>query len=200
MDMCYVIYVRYPDDAYDRVWYPAYILGSIDVENEATSIDVSSAEDNPPVAVLQNANTFNDSLSSSLNKSMEIFTNLPNIKVGIYMTIYCSEVTLLPSTQKRSFQLFIDGEPYSKPVVPPFGSVKEIYITNITASSVTLFELRPTPDSTLPPLINANEVYSLSETSSLGTNPADGNYFKLNCHALVLYLCSCIDYHESFNK
>ncbi|PON77544.1 Malectin-like carbohydrate-binding protein [Parasponia andersonii] len=114
-----------------------------------------------------------NSISGSLNQSLQIYTKLPNIKVGIYMTIYFSEVTQLPSTQKRSFQLFIDGKAYSTPIVPPFGSVKEIYITNLTASSDTLFELRPTADSTLSPLINANEIYSLSVVSSLGTNPAD---------------------------
>ncbi|KAM6599314.1 hypothetical protein CsatA_018923 [Cannabis sativa] len=171
--------IRYPDDGYDRTWYPARGVGLITVSNEASSIDVSSAEDKPPEIVFKTAATFNQTTSTSSSTTttttMQLYTTgLTATKVGIYMTIYFSEVTLLPSTQKRSFQVFIDGEAYSKPIIPPFGSSVQVYIANITASYDTLIELRPTPDSTLLPLINANELYTLSQVSTLQTHPNDG--------------------------
>lgn len=178
---------RYPDDAYDRIWYPAFILGSIDVENEATTIDTSTAEDNPPVAVFRNANTLNTSTplsNTSIQEYILLSTRLPAFKVPIYMNLYFSEVTSLLSTQKRSFQLYVDGKPYSKAIIPPFGSVKEVSVTNITASSITSFELRPSPDSTLPPLINANEVFRIDDAFSVTTDGKDGNFTTCFCSLL----------------
>ncbi|GMN44171.1 hypothetical protein TIFTF001_013374 [Ficus carica] len=49
--------VRYPDDDYDRMWYPSYGIGLTELTSEATSVDVGTAKDKPPAAVLQNATT-----------------------------------------------------------------------------------------------------------------------------------------------
>ncbi|GMN44170.1 hypothetical protein TIFTF001_013372 [Ficus carica] len=54
-----------------------------------------------------------------------------------------------------------------------FGSVLEVSVTNISASSQTSFTLRPTSDSTLPPLINAFEVYEMGNSLTLGTDARD---------------------------
>ncbi|KAJ6305789.1 hypothetical protein OIU78_021177, partial [Salix suchowensis] len=50
--------VRFPDDVYDRMWSPARIFsGRVPVTSDAKLIDVTTAPDNPPRKVLQNAIT-----------------------------------------------------------------------------------------------------------------------------------------------
>lgn len=88
--------------------------------------------------------------------------------------MYFSEVAELDSTQNRSFLLYIDNKLESGTIVPPYGSVSEFYISNMTASSNTSFSLVATADSTLPPLINAMEVFLISNPLTDGTNSNDG--------------------------
>ncbi|KAJ7975315.1 Leucine-rich repeat protein kinase family protein [Quillaja saponaria] len=49
--------IRYPDDIYDRIWTPEVGFGSLSesMESVATSIDTTTTEDMPPLAVLLNA-------------------------------------------------------------------------------------------------------------------------------------------------
>lgn len=99
---------------------------------------------------------------------------LPDDKnVPIYITTYFSEVD---KTVKRSVQVWIDSKHYGQPVVPPFGSVAVVYITNMTASSNTNFSVQAADDSSIPPLINAYEVYSIAGPLAQGTKTKDGTY------------------------
>jgi hypothetical protein len=117
---------------------------------------------------LQNAIT-----TSSLSQSLTYIPDFADKKTAIYMNLYFSEVTDLDTTQKRSFRIYIDNNPKSEPIIPPYGKVTEMLI-NYTASSNTSFSLVSTLDSTLPPLINAMEVFSVSDPLVVGTNSKDG--------------------------
>ncbi|KAL6127418.1 hypothetical protein ACLB2K_070783 [Fragaria x ananassa] len=161
--------IRYPEDPYDRKWYSAYGLFTTNVRGEAEipKIDVSGAEDYPRAAVLQNASTVNSTTSY-----IQLDTYLRDSPVPIYITTFFSEVVQLFTTSpnyKRSFQIYVDAEPYSEEIVPPFGGVVEVAITNITASNTSI-TLRSTSDANLPVLINAFEVYTVSELLSPGTD------------------------------
>ncbi|XP_061945581.1 uncharacterized protein At1g24485-like [Populus nigra] len=160
--------VRLPDDAYDRIWVPATVdSGITSVASDAITIDVVNAPDNPPQAVLQNAITI-----SSTSDSISINPGFPDQEVSIYMNLYFSEVTQLDTTQNRSFKAYIDKKPVSDPIIPPYGEVTETFI-NFTASSNTSFSLAANPDSTLPPLVNAMEVFYISDHLTDGTNSKD---------------------------
>ncbi|KAF8396708.1 hypothetical protein HHK36_018335 [Tetracentron sinense] len=160
--------VRSPDDTYDRIWVPAVVgNGLMKVESD-NLIMVVNVADYPPEAVLLSAIT-----STSSNASVVLGTNLPTQKVPIYMNMYFAEMSQLDSTEKRSFEIYIDGKSISDPIIPPYGSVLEMYITNVTASSNTSVSLVATSDSTLPPLINAMEVFSVYDALTDGTNSKD---------------------------
>ncbi|KAJ6876933.1 hypothetical protein NC651_029833 [Populus alba x Populus x berolinensis] len=160
--------VRFPDDAYDRIWVPAIVdSGITSVASDAIFIDVVNAPDNPPQAVLQNAITI-----SSTSDSISLKPGFPDQEVSVYMNLYFSEVTQLDTTQKRSFKAYIDNKPISDPIIPPYGEVTEWFI-NFTASSNTSFSLVANPDSTLPPLVNAMEVFYISDRLGDGTNSKD---------------------------
>ena len=163
-------YARYPDDVFDRIWTPADGIGLSEVKSEASGIDISTAEDHPPEAALENS-----IVSSSTRQYMQFINRLPTKELPIYITAYFSEV-MKSAVGKRSIQMYIDNKPFLSPIVPPFGSVKEVYITNMTASAETSFVLQASETSTLPPIINAVEVYTLSDTLTAGTDSIDGNF------------------------
>jgi len=93
------------------------------------------------------------------------------------MNLYFSEVTQLDTTQNRSFKAYIDKKPVSDPIIPPYGEVTEMFI-NFTASSNTSFSLAANPGSTLPPLVNAMEVFYISDRLTDGTNSKDGMHYS----------------------
>ncbi|KAB1212177.1 hypothetical protein CJ030_MR5G001741 [Morella rubra] len=158
--------VRYPYDEYDRTWITSSIFGGTCVRNEAASVDANTTEDIPPQIVLQMA-----SLAQSTSYYIDLFPRVRDEVLPIYINLYFSEVALLNATERRSFQVYVNNKTYSDPIIPPYQSTYEAYITNVTAASINYLALVPTPDSTLPPLINAFEVYTVTEL-------ADGTYSK----------------------
>ncbi|KAF3454181.1 hypothetical protein FNV43_RR04628 [Rhamnella rubrinervis] len=159
--------IRYPDDPYDRYWTPEEEdNGYTAVKNDATSIKVEVPE-KPPEAVLMNAVT-----SSSTTEPLILATKIGISSVPIYLIMYFSEVTQLDSGQQRSFVFCVDNDIASDPIVPTYGSVFELYLTNTTATPNTTFSLIATTDSTLPPLINAMELFYVAEQTD-GTNSKD---------------------------
>ncbi|XLS94501.1 hypothetical protein HN51_070509 [Arachis hypogaea] len=160
--------IRYPDDIYDRIWRAADGIGLSEIHNQFSRIDMTTSEDVPPESALQNA-----IVSTSTNHYIQFINRLPSKKqVPVYITTYFSE--LIPTAVgNRSFQMYIDNNKFSTPIVPPFGQVKELYVTNVTASSDTSFVLQATQTSTLPPLLNALEVYTISNALTAGTDSRD---------------------------
>lgn len=166
----YAEFNRYPYDDYDREWGPEVVdNGYIKLTSDAPSIQVNLT-DNPPEAVLRHAVT-TKSTSEPLILSTQITVS---DEVPIYINMYFSEVTQLDSTEKRSFVFVIDDQIASDPIIPPYGDVFQMYLTNTTASKNTTFALVATKDSTLPPLINAMEVFYVAGPLTNGTSTKDG--------------------------
>ncbi|KAG8494985.1 hypothetical protein CXB51_012679 [Gossypium anomalum] len=160
--------VRSTDDFYDRIWVPAVNGDDFTVlTSDETFIEVS-LDDSPPRALFQNAFA-----TDNTSTSIQLGTNLPTTKVPVYMNLYYSEASVLDSTQKRSLQLLVDGKINSKPFIPVYGTAGEFTLYNLTANSDTTFSLAASPDSTLPPLINALEVFTVSDELTDGTNGDD---------------------------
>ncbi|KAJ7975312.1 Leucine-rich repeat receptor-like protein kinase [Quillaja saponaria] len=170
--------VRYPKDVCDRIWYPGYGTGLLNVKNEALAIDVSAAEEHPPEEVLENA-----VINSSTRETILLFTGLPPKEVSIYIITYFSEVQFLQN-EIRSLQIYIDDKPFSNPIIPPYGSVVQVSITNMTASANSSFVLKATSDSSLPPVLNCFEVYTISDALTEGTDSRDGRNRYLNGYNL----------------
>ncbi|XP_059315180.1 uncharacterized protein At1g24485-like [Lycium ferocissimum] len=161
--------IRYIDDPYDRLWVPGIPGNSlVSLTSDATDIDTTH-EDQPPQEVLQNAiSTANISNFVTLNMRF-----LPIDNVPIYMNMYFSEVTQLGPNQTRSFRIFKDTESFSDPILPPYGSFTQLFVSNLTVSPNTTFSIVPTTNSTLPPLINALEIFIVGDALTDGTNSQD---------------------------
>ncbi|XP_042510872.1 uncharacterized protein At1g24485-like [Macadamia integrifolia] len=169
--------IRYPYDKYDRMWIAVGPgTGMTAVTSTAKVISTSGISDNPPYSALQNAVTTIDATETSIY----FYPTLPIISTYVYMNFYFSEVDVLDSkTQLRSFNIDIDGLSKGDPIVPTYGSLTEMIFSNFTASSSDSFSLVSTNNSTLPPLINALEVFLISNPLTSGTNSVDVKQLSL---------------------
>ncbi|CAA0823150.1 Probable LRR receptor-like serine/threonine-protein kinase [Striga hermonthica] len=161
--------IRYPNDLYDRIWSPE--------ESSEAMIPVSSTavfngpiilSELPPPAVLKHAVT-----AVSPTSSLQINMGFPIVEVPVYINAYFSEVSRLQLNETRSMSIFKDNQPFSQPFSPPYANCTQLYTNNITASTNTTFSIVPANDSTLPPLINAIEVFVVGPDLTNGTDRRD---------------------------
>ncbi|MCL7045635.1 hypothetical protein MKW94_027854, partial [Papaver nudicaule] len=169
--------VRLPEDSYDRIWIPSDIGSTtVKVRSNSTSLEVD-IDDSPPEVVMRTSAV---NLNSLANITLYGKTD---VTVPFHINLYFSEVMILSSTQKRSFDVIVNGYAFADnsvqkvgPVIPPYGRALEVRIDNVTADPfVGLFkiEIVPTDDSTLPPLINALERFHIGDKLVQGTNSND---------------------------
>ncbi|KAH9780820.1 protein kinase domain-containing protein [Citrus sinensis] len=160
--------IRYPYDVYDRTWSGAYGFGLSEARHQELMLELRTNND-PPETVLKNA-----VVSLSTSEIIVLLTDLSEKPTPIYIAPDFSEVLLLlNTTQKRSFQLCVDNKPISDPIIPLFGSASEAYVTNRIAFASNSFSIQATTASTLPPLLNAMEIYTGCDRLTNGTNVND---------------------------
>jgi hypothetical protein len=92
-----------------------------------------------------------------------------------FAIMHFTELEILPSNAVREFYVSLNGELWHKDAVTP------VYLYsgpsyNTVASRKSQYDItiNATASSTLPPIINALEVYSTIPTTNLGTDFADG--------------------------
>ncbi|KAI3760452.1 hypothetical protein L1987_50847 [Smallanthus sonchifolius] len=161
--------IRFPLDPYDRIWMSGFATFLVNLKNDASVINVD-VPDNPPLAVLKNA-IATPNTSQMIN--LGLWTLQYPIRQPVYINWYFSEVKELNSSEIRSFKVLKDRLPFSVPIVPRFGKVVEYFFSNLSVTIDTNFSLSPIGSSTLPPLINAGEFFSISDALSDGTNNND---------------------------
>ncbi|KAF3778327.1 Cysteine-rich receptor-like protein kinase 10 [Nymphaea thermarum] len=172
--------VRYPDDSYDRLWFPflpknGQVMTKI-VNNTATSF-ATNVPDYPPAAVLSHAITpASSSGNSQLPLTSFLDASIPQ-PLPYYLNLYYSEVT--QSNSNRSFFVYLDKGSISGTIVPPYGSFLEFTCPNCTFAATSNLALVPTQNSTLPPIVNAMELFKFSDALVNGTYAVDVTALKL---------------------
>ncbi|VVA93771.1 unnamed protein product [Arabis nemorensis] len=153
--------VRSPFDPYDRIWAPTP-LSTVTLTSAATSINTTGADNRPPEIVLRTAWS---------RKDMAFYDiKLPFSGVTFYIVLYFSEPLSLGSEQKRSFFVNYDNKQVgASQIVPPFGAVTQASLRAVGTSSLPYLTFKATPDSNLNPLINALELYVISNSAGNGT-------------------------------
>ncbi|KAK0604207.1 hypothetical protein LWI29_013149 [Acer saccharum] len=126
-----ILMSMYPDDNYDRIWFPA-INSGIFTETTSSAIIANTLDNDPPTEVLRNA-----LITQNTSTAIVLRANLPLMEVPILMNMYFSEVDVLDSTEERSFEFYINDVIVSDPIIPPYGKVIQRYLKNFSASSNT---------------------------------------------------------------
>ncbi|RVW56960.1 Retrovirus-related Pol polyprotein from transposon TNT 1-94 [Vitis vinifera] len=151
------------------------------VKGDSTSVCVAQTHANqfPFISALEMA-SLGSNMYSSLDSNYALFLRR-RVAFGAnetisdaYDRIWVPGVAVNGLTAVTSDALVIDNDnPVSNPIIPPYQEVLEVTITNLTASSNNNLSLVATSDSTLPPLINALEIFSISNELTDGTDSND---------------------------
>ncbi|XP_019095494.1 PREDICTED: probable LRR receptor-like serine/threonine-protein kinase At5g59680 isoform X1 [Camelina sativa] len=159
--------IQYPDDVYDRIWNPYFqtVLTQI-----STTLEVNNSNNYvPPKEALKNAATPSN---ASAPLTMEWTPLDPNDQYYLYA--HFAEIQELKENETREFNIVWNGEVMST-VVPKKLEVSTIYDQSprTCEKGKCSIQLIRTKRSTLPPLINAFEVYLVIELPQSETYERD---------------------------
>jgi len=168
---------RYPDDDYNRIWYPVSTPGLTSVAANFTEL-TNNCPDDPPSSVILHGVQSADARTAIL-----LPFDFPETSRINYVALYFTELIQISADKKRSFNINIDGQDYGPTLTPQYKVCNEVNGTTNPATGVMNVTISPVDDSTLPPLISAVEVYTVSPMLVQGTNQDDSMYllFPRSC-------------------
>ncbi|KAF8084054.1 hypothetical protein N665_0736s0014 [Sinapis alba] len=143
-------HIRYADDVRDRIWDPFFGSSYTQITTNL-NINNSNAYEVPKTA-LQSAAT-----PRNASGPLVITWNPKPSNAQVYLYMHFAEIQTLEANETREFDVILKG--------------------NFNHSGCRL-ELVRTPKSTLPPLINALEAYTVIEFPKLETSPSDVDAIK----------------------
>ncbi|KAG2274661.1 hypothetical protein Bca52824_057216 [Brassica carinata] len=154
-------YIRYPSDRYDRVW-TWYFRNEWTQISTTLQVEVNNLENDydPPNAALTSA-------AIPTNSNLPLMINWTSSIVDNQYYFYTSDT--------REFSIVWNGEVLHRQFIPPKFSAFTIYNPSpiICEGRECSLQLIRTNRSTLPPLINAHEVYTVIHFPQSETNEND---------------------------
>ncbi|CDP05358.1 unnamed protein product [Coffea canephora] len=160
--------IRYPDDIFDRRWLPYPTPSNWAELNTSLPVAVNNNYQ-PPAVAMQTAVT-----PQNASNALKFFWRPPDPTVQFYVYLHFAEVVNLQSNETRAFYVNLKDEHwYNGIVVPKYLALETIYATGGGTKASFDYSLVRTENSTLPPLINALEVYSVKHFLQSQTNEID---------------------------
>ncbi|RDY06974.1 putative LRR receptor-like serine/threonine-protein kinase, partial [Mucuna pruriens] len=158
---------RYEDDIYDRIWSP-YNSSSWDSVSTSTAINVNGDGYRAPFEVIRTA-----ARPRNGNDTLEFSWTPDDPSWKFYVFLYFAEVEELKKTQLRKFNITWNGSPLFDSLVPRY-----LYATTLSNSKSLVanehrISIHKTKDSTLPPILNAVEIYVVRQLDALATFEQD---------------------------
>ncbi|KAM3699585.1 hypothetical protein ACJW31_05G036600 [Castanea mollissima] len=158
---------RYGNDVYDRIWQPNNFYEGIDTP---LPIDSQSHNDYQLPSVVMSTAAIPKTNSSPLvfNWDSETATS------EYYIYMHFAEVVKLKANQYRSFNITLNGQYWYGPVVPKNLSTTTVFSTAaMRIAKQYEVSMIKTENSTLPPIINALEIYSIKNLLQSETDQQD---------------------------
>ncbi|VAH12599.1 unnamed protein product [Triticum turgidum subsp. durum] len=174
--------IRYPDDPHDRLWYPwfdATIWAEISTTERVYGIGDDLFE--VPWKVMQTAIVTRNA-SENIWFGWESLDAEPRdddpSRPGYVAILHFAELQLLNASNGELRQFYInlnDELAYPTGFTPEHLISNAIYDTKPSRHSGYNFSINATTNSTLPPILNAVEVYYVIPTTNLGTDSQDAS-------------------------
>ncbi|XP_027925064.1 probable LRR receptor-like serine/threonine-protein kinase At4g29180 [Vigna unguiculata] len=144
---------RYEDDIYDRIWSP-FNSSSWDSVSTSEPINVNGDGFRPPFEVIRTA-----ARPKNGTDTLELSWTPDDPSWKFYVYLYFAEVEQLEKNQLRKFNISWNGSPLFDSIVP-----RHLFATTLSNSKSLVanehrISIRKTEDSTLPPILNAVEIY-----------------------------------------
>ncbi|EOA15759.1 hypothetical protein CARUB_v10006837mg [Capsella rubella] len=161
---------RYQDDRFDRIWSP--YSSNISWNSIITSayIDVFQNGYWPPDEVIKTAAS-----PKSDDDPLELVWTTDDSNAQFYAYLYFAELETLGKNETRKIKILWNGSPvFEAPFVP--SSKYSMTFSNpkaFTGSNDHLISLQKAPDSTLPPILNAIEIFTAQPLDEFYTTIQD---------------------------
>ncbi|MED6132430.1 hypothetical protein PIB30_018820 [Stylosanthes scabra] len=171
---------RYRDDIYDCLWEPYSVNGW-------RRLNRTHGEPNPtqktgyldgiyyaPASVMRTAAT-----PRIATDSLDFYFHLDNSVAQIYaFKFYFAEVQKLAANETRSFNITVNDNYWKGPILPSYNQTTICYILTLDlplrVNDDYRFSILPTEFSTLPPIINALEIFLVKDFSQPQTDKDQG--------------------------
>ncbi|KAJ3678966.1 hypothetical protein LUZ61_021130 [Rhynchospora tenuis] len=156
---------RYPFDPYDRYWYN---YTSVKWTVISSSLPVlSDTEFATPSLVMQTAVT-----TLSTTQSLDLSWSSNNRSTVFLVILHISEIQSIPPNALRQFDIFANGKLAFGSNIPPKLNAGWATYTHTTYIDYNV-SLKATSISTLPPILNAFELYVITPTNGIPTYSSD---------------------------
>ena len=173
---------RYDEDIKDRTWVP-YIDKNNSVIRTDVAVDTSNFYNVPQVVARTAAIPVDES------QPLTIDWTLDEVTAQSYIYMHFAEIQNLKANETREFNItYNGGKRWFDYFRPPNFSITTIFNPRAVSSPDGKFNFTfsMTSNSTLPPLINALEIYKVLDLSLLETNQDEG---KLSMFSKLISLC-----------
>ncbi|XP_025012559.1 LRR receptor-like serine/threonine-protein kinase IOS1 isoform X1 [Ricinus communis] len=159
--------VRYPNDVYDRRWFPYHFKRGTDISTTLT-VDLDDHNDfQPPSIVMRSA-----VISINTSSPLEFYIN-NDTTYKLYAYMHFAEIVKLEANQSRQFNISLNGKIWYGPVTPTYLYTTTVYSTSAITDGMYEFSLSKVEGSALPPLLNAIELYYVVDLLQPETNQRD---------------------------
>ncbi|KAL5575511.1 hypothetical protein UlMin_017210 [Ulmus minor] len=162
-------YYRSPSDLHDRIWMTSFNDNWSEI---TTSLEVNPSTDfKPPTEVMRTAGT-----PKNENSSMDLNWVSSDASAEFYVYLHFAELQNLTRNQYRAFDITLNGKPWSTTFQVPvyLVSTNVSYLTySVTGATSYTLSLVKHENSTLPPILNAYELYKIVDLSKPETDQND---------------------------
>lgn len=192
---------RYQDDRFDRIWSP--YSSNISWNSIITSayIDIFQNGYRPPDEVIKTAAS-----PKSDDDPLELFWTADDPKARFYAYLYFAELETLETNETRKIKILWNGSPVSETSFVPSSKYSMTFSNprGFTGKDHWI-SIQKTADSTLPPILNAIEIFTAQSLDEFYTIMEDGvfpslvRFFKISTktHSFPFYLFNAVHAIES---
>ncbi|CAN8321492.1 unnamed protein product [Cochlearia groenlandica] len=160
-------YIMYPDDVNDRIWSPNTPGKNSALLTTNLRVNISNDYDLPQPIMTTALTPINDSIAT-----LEVSFTLETPTSQFYTFLHFAEIKTLQANETREFNVTMNGIVTLGTYSPKFLTMQTVFsrAPKQCDGGKCLLKLVKTSRSTLPPLINAIEAYTVIDFSQLETN------------------------------
>lgn len=162
---------RYPKDVYDRIWNPYHQSGLTELST-TNPVDPNDVLDYcPPSEIMSTATT-----PTVESDHIEFHFEPPNNSARYYIYLHFAELQLLEKNESRAFEIFLNGRLWYNEPVTPLNFISTTYYSTSAITGELNYSLSITKfkNSSLPPILNALEMYTFLDLAQAETHEDDG--------------------------
>ncbi|KAL6226612.1 hypothetical protein ACLB2K_000574 [Fragaria x ananassa] len=148
---------RYAEDVYDRIW-SNYISRSWDLVSTSSPITTDEDGYRVPYEVIKTA-----ARPRNASEPLELYWNTTDSNAQFYVYMYFSEVEHLEKSQSRKLNISWNGAPLFGQFVPRYLYADILSNSKALVGKDHQISISKAENSTLPPILNAVEIYRVMQ-------------------------------------